>query len=494
MLKTIIRKIRQVMYNMGLIKGIKKIAEHKDISLNEDMYKQINVWNALYKGYHEPWHKLTYKTIDGDKTRKMDTLMMAKTVASEMASLVFNEKCEISISDSLLLDEIKEIFKQNKFNKRFQDYLEYQFAHGGMVIKPYLKNDKITLSFVTADCFIPISWQNDAIFEAVFPNEFKKGDKKYTHLEWHLWEKGTYVIKNEVYEAKTGDELGVKVLLKQFFPELEEEVRIDGLSKPLFVYFKPNTANNIDTKSPLGISIYANALDVMRAIDTAFDSFHREFRLGKKRIIVPAHMVKTVVDPQSGGVHRYFDPSDETYEAFNYVNDNDEIKDINIELRVEEHIAAINALLNLFAMQTGFSPNTFTFDGQSMKTATEVISEQSKTFKSKQSHEIIIEAGLQELVDAIVAVAELYNVFSAPSEYDVTVSFDDSIAEDKSAEIRKQIEMINGRVQSKKRAIMKIHGVTEEEALELIKEINEEQATATAEAMDMFGLGGGRDD
>src|SRR5690625_6249475 len=90
------------------------------------------------------------------------------------------------------------------------------------------------------------------------------------------------------------------------------------LKKSLFLYFKPNTANNVDTQSPLGIPIYANALPTMKAIDTAFDSFHREFRLGKKRIIVPEAMVKTVYD-QNGQPQRYFDSCVETFESFNTV-------------------------------------------------------------------------------------------------------------------------------------------------------------------------------
>src|SRR5690554_699448 len=372
MLKSAIAKIKAVLYRMGLLKGIEKLSNHKDVSMNVEMYEYIDIWKCLYKGYYEPWHNIVYKTIEGTKTRKMDSLMMAKTVSAEMASLVFNEKCEISISDEALKNEIDNVFKQNKFNKKFQDYLEYNFAFGGMVIKPYVEDEKIKLSFVTADCFIPLSWQNETIYEAVFPSEYKKGDKKYTHLEWHVWEDGEYVIRNELYESN-GQDLGIKVALSTLFPDLEEEVRISGLSKPIFTYFKPNTANNIDTQSPLGISIYANALDTMKAIDTAFDSLHREFRLGKKRIIVPAHMVQVVIDSQTGEPKRYFNASDETYEALNADENDMDIRDMTVELRVEEHIEAINALLNLFAMQTGFSTGTFTFDGESMKTATEVI-------------------------------------------------------------------------------------------------------------------------
>lgn len=475
MFQRIITALKRGLVKLGLLKEIEKITDLNDVSINEEMFQKIEVWKALYKGYYSEWHDVQYQTIDGPKQRRMFTLNMGKIVSSEMASLVYNEKCEISIDNETVSDFINSVFKQNKFDKKFQDYVEYMFAHGGMVIKPYVENDKIMLSFVTADCFIPISWRNDTINEAVFPYEFKKRNKKYTHLEWHLWENGHYIIRNEVYESQSGVDLGVKVPLKNFFPDLEEEVSIGNIKRPIFAYFKPNTANNIDIQSPLGISIFANALDTMKAIDTAFDSFHREFRLGRKRILVPAHMVKTVIDPETGESHRYFDSTDETYEAFSGDMDENKIQDVSVELRVEEHISAINALLNIFAMQTGFSTGTFTFDGQSMKTATEVVSEQSKTFKSKQSHENIIEAALQELIDSIVAMGVLYGMINAPEEYEVTVSFDDSIAEDKGAEINQQTQLVAAGMQSKKRAIMKVQGVTEEEAQQILQEIIEEE-------------------
>ncbi|MCC2250071.1 phage portal protein [Virgibacillus sp. AGTR] len=498
MFKRFIAKVREVLYKMNLIKGIKKLSDTKDVYMNEEMYNAIEKWNCLYKGYFEEIHKVFYHTIDGKKTRTMHSLNMPKVISEEMASLVYNEKCEISISDESLSDFIKEVFKNNKFDKNFQDYLEYNFALGGMVIKPYVKDNQIKLSFVTADCFIPLSWDNKGVYEGVFINQFVKNNKYYTHLEWHTWEADTLIIQNTLHVSDTKGELGVDitgrfddffpgVAIKAVFP-IKKEKKANS-----FVYFKPNIANNIDTQSPLGISLFANAVDTLKTIDTQFDSFNREFRLGKKRIIVPAQMVKTTVDPNTQEIHRYFDPEDETYEAFKFGDPEESpVKDIKVELRVDEHISAINANLNYLAMQTGFSAGTFTFDGQSMKTATEVVSEQSKTFKSKKSHETIIEAGIHELIESIVQIAEQYKIYTAPENIEVTVAFDDSVAEDKNAEIAKQIQMINNKLNSRKRAIMKIHGLGETEAEELLAEINEENKTATAEEMDFFGTGGGK--
>ena len=489
MWRNLVAKIRQVMYRMGLIKGLEKITDHKEIYSNDEMYDNIEVWKSLYRGYYEPFHRVRYKTISGWKERTMQSLQMPKIVSSEMAALVFNEKCEISIDNETVKEFIDAVFEQNHFNKEFQDHLEFMFAHGGAVIKPYVEEGKVKLSFVTADCFVPISWNNGRIYEGVFVSEYRKGDKKYTHLEWHTWENETYVVKNELYESN-GHELGVEVPLSTLFPNLESEVRINGLKRPLFVYFKPNTANNIDTQSPLGISIFANALDTIKALDTAFDSFHREFRLGRKRIVVPAHMVQTVIDPETGQGYRYFDDTDEVYEAFNDGNmDENKIHDISVELRVEEHISAINALLNIFAMQTGFSAGTFSFDGKSVKTATEVVSENSKTFKSKKSHEIIIEEGLKELITTIIDIALLYGLYNGPTDYEVSVAFDDSIVEDENSEIDKQIKLVNSGLTSRKRAIMRIHKCTEEEALQILQEIFDEERRRSPELEELQAEG-----
>ncbi|MBM6648984.1 phage portal protein [Bacillus sp. RIT 809] len=489
MFKRLISGIRQVLYKMGLIRGIKKISDKKEIPINEESYKHIDMWKALYSGHYDDWHNVKYHTIEGQKTRKMASLNMAKVVSQEMAALIFNEKCSINISDDVLSENIKSVLDDNNFIKEFQRYLEYTFALGGMVIKVYWDNG-IKLSYVTADCFIPIAWDNKHITEGVFVNEVSKGDKKYTLLEWHLVENNEYVIRNELYESKNQGDLGVKVSLSTLYPDLEEEVWIKDISRPLFVYFKPNTANNLDLSSPLGISLYANALSTLKSLDIAFDSFQREFVLGKKRIVVPASAIRTVIDPQSGIPQRYFDATDEVYEAMNFDDGAKQIQDVSVDLRVEEHTAAINALLNYVSIQVGFSAGAFSFDGQGVKTATEVVSENSKTFRTKQSHETIIEDGIRDLVDIIIEIAALYDEFESTDEYEVTVTFDDSIAEDQTAEINKQILLVTNNLTSKKKAIMKIHGVSEEEAVQMLEEITEENRMALPENVDFFGLEG----
>ncbi|MPW26251.1 phage portal protein [Alkalibaculum sp. M08DMB] len=479
MFKNIISKVRGLLYKMGLIKGIKKITQHKNIIADDEFYDRMNIWHVLYKGYYEEWHKVKYHTIEsGEQTRRMHTLNMPKVLSEEMAKLIFNEKCEINISDGGLKEKIDKVLKDNKFYHQFQRYLEYMFALGGMAIKVYAdENDKICIGFVSADCFIPIRQNNSDIQEGLFVNQSKKAmngkNIYYTLLEWHTWENGDYVISNELYKSEMCGEIGYKTSLAELYPSLAETVTIKDIKRPLFIYSKPNVANNFDTQSPLGISIYANCLDTIKALDVAFDSFMREFKLGKKRIIVPQSAVKTVIDPITGSPRRYFDANDEVYEALNFEMDSTakNIQDISVELRVEEHISAIQAFLDILSMQVGFSAGTFTFDGKGVKTATEVISENSKTFRTMTSHESLVEEAIRDLVRAIVDVAALYKIFTVTEDFEVNVDFDDSIIEDTEAVAKRAMLELNSGIIDKVIYYQRVYKYTKEQAVDLVAEI-----------------------
>lgn len=498
MLRKLVSKIKEVFRKMRLT-SYKDIEQVRELPIDDSFYKLIEMWQAIYRGDHEDWTHHHITTINGKKKVRKETLNMAKIVSQEMAMLVFNERCEISTSNDELTDYIQEILEENAFDTKFQNYLEYQFSMGGMVIKPFMNpRNKLQLSYVTANNFIPISWDNKNIYEAVFPSTTVRKDKVYTLLEWHLWEENggdenrTYLIRNELYKAEANSgELGKKVPLSELYPDLEEETRIEDLELPMFVYFSPATANHINPSIPLGVPIYSHVLPTLRAVDNIYDSYMREFRLGKRRIIVPTSAVKAVPD-EHGELQRYFDADDEVYEAIDIGDmDNSKVHDNTVSLRVEEHISGINNQLDILSMACGFSSGTFVFDGSGVKTATEVVSENSKTFRTKQAHENIIEARLTQLVHVIVQMADLYDIFPTPSQvFEVSVAFDDSIAEDKTAETDREILLVNEKLTTRVKALMRIHGITEEEAKVLLDEINEEAASAQQEMLDFFGRDG----
>ncbi|MDT1873025.1 phage portal protein, partial [Acinetobacter baumannii] len=77
-------------------------------------------------------------------------------------------------------------------------------------------------------------------------------------------------------------------------------------------------------------------------------------------------------------------------------------------IRADDYIKAINEGLSLFEMQIGVSAGLFSFDGKSMKTATEIVSENSDTYQMRNSIVALVEQSLKELVISIFEIAKAY--------------------------------------------------------------------------------------
>src|SRR5690606_40455694 len=113
MCQKLVDAVRRWMYKMGLIKGIKEITEYKDIAADEEHYQLVAVWQDLYRGYYEPWHRIEFHTVQGEKARKRNSLRMPKVASEKMARHELNEKCGINISDEALATDIERNFKLN---------------------------------------------------------------------------------------------------------------------------------------------------------------------------------------------------------------------------------------------------------------------------------------------------------------------------------------------------------------------------------------------
>ena len=478
----------------GIAREFKDIFELGGVPAFQQFYNMgIYPWKCLYKGLFEPWHVIAAPTISDPRAkRNMAYLNLSKAVCSELAGMVWTDQSDVSVSTNgieLADDEIDpleafvaETLEENNFGVATLELIEKAAALGGASFKVWRdakydsegneipETGRLKIGYAMADQFVPTAWDNAEITEGVFISRTAKGGYYYTRLEWHRWDGLTYTITNQLYRApmfrnnnpkEPQDILGMRVPLAEIYPLLDEETTVEGVEKSLFSYFRTPTANNIDDNSPLGVSIYANAMETLHALDITFDSFVREFRLGKKRIIVPARMIKTVIDPQTGEPRRYFDATDETYEALS-TDDPDSLKiqDNSVELRVEEHVAAMNAFLNIFCLQIGLSAGTFSFDAKSgLKTATEVVSENSKTYKTVKNFQNMLRPAIVRLVDNIIAVASLYDMTTPDGQsikelaargYSVNIAMDDGITQDRQTNINEGMALVGAGLLSKK--------------------------------------------
>ena len=516
--------------DMGTAHEFKDIFELGGVPAFNEFYNfGIFPWKWVYKGFYKPWHLVKAPTIaDPEARRRMSYLNLAKAFAAELAGMVWTDQTDVNLTaegiedgqEDKLNDFVQDVLKKNNFNVKMLEAIEQAAALGGEALKVWyeVKHDadgneiegsgQIKIGYCMSDQFVPTAWDNAEVTEGVFISRIAKGGYYYTRLEWHKWDGTTYVVTNDLYKAdmvKNGaqesqDILGFRYPLNTIYPYLNEYTDFKGIEKSLFSYFRTPTANNIDDNSPLGVSMYGNAMETLHALDIAFDSFVREFRLGKKRIIVPARMIKTVTDPVTGKLVRYFDATDETYEALS-TDDPDSLKiqDNSVELRVEEHVAGINAFLNIFCLQVGLSAGTFSFDTKSgLKTATEVVSENSKTYKTVKNFQNMIKPAVERLIENIIVVASIYDLEYdgakvselAKGGYEVSIVMDDGITQDRQTNINEGMALVNAKLMSKKTFLTDPkygQGLTDEQADEELARIASE-SQVNAFSVDAFNI------
>lgn len=483
----------------------------------------VFVWKHLYKGFYSPWHRIRAPTISKPEAKRdMARMDVPKAVCAELASLVWGQGVEVNVTrkgaaltdgaEDPLGEFITHVLRDNAFFTKMQEHIEQVVALGGGALKvwqeqrhaedgtPIPETAAIRIGYAMADQFVPIAWDNARVTEGVFISRQAKGGHYYTRLEWHRRSGLTYVIDNELYRSdmqkkadgsgEPQDILGYRYPLAELYPHLDEHVEIP-VEHALFSYYRTPIANNLDDNSPLGVSIYANALGTLHALDVVFDGFVQEFRLGRKRIIVPTSAIRVVHDPMTGEMRRYFDPNDEAYVALRTEDAQQlKIQDNSVELRVEEHVAALNAFLSILCLQLGFSPGTFTFDQkEGLKTATEVVSENSKTYKTICSVQNMLRPAIEALVDNIIAVASLYDMTwngqpirtLAAGGYEVSLVFDDGVTQDRTANMNEGVMLVGAGLLSKFTFLTDRRygqGLTEEQATQELARINAEQRAA----------------
>jgi A118 family predicted phage portal protein len=472
-------------------KSLQNITDHPKIGIDSKEYTRIDKDKQFFEG---SFPKVRYRNSYGEiQERDYIALNMAKLAVRRMASILFNEKAEITIDEEIsgAEDWVQEFLRNNDFNKNFERYLESALALGGLAMRPYWDNvlEQMKISFVQAPVFFPLKSNTGDVSEAAIATKTTRteGDKQvyYTLLEFHEWNGRTYTISNELYKSDDKRRVGDKISLSTIYPDLAEQTSFENLTRPLFTYLKPAGFNNKDITSPLGLSIYDNSLTTLKQLNDTYDQFNWEIRMGQRRVAVPDQLMDTVFrrdsdNPTMQKPFRQFDPDQNVFLALPMGQDESTIQDLTTPIRAEEYIRTLNQFIKTLEMELGFSSGTFSFDGQSVKTATEVISENSMTYQTRSSHLTLVERSIQELIISACELGSVLGVYSGqiPDLDNIHVNFDDGIFTDKNSQLNYYLKGIAGGVFSQLDAIQKTNGVNEEEALEILNQIRDEQSYA----------------
>lgn len=430
-----------------------------DIALSNDMSNAINLWNKLYSN-EAPW-----------LTDNIKSLNLASAIASEIARIVTLE-FESCIEGNDFLDE-----QYKALLKNIRNYTEFACAKGGVIFKPYVNGENIEIDLVQADRFFPTSYNSrNEITSAIFTEFKQEGKKIYTRLEHHSLTDEGYYISNTAYVKESesininiDNDLGQQIPLSVVdeWSKLEAEVLIQNVDKPLFSYFRMPMANIIDFSSPLGVSTFSKAIDLIEQADKQYSRILWEYE--GTELAINASMDCFKRDQQGNSIL----PSgkERLYRSFNFGVDewNKAMETFSPEIRDTSLFNGLNQLLRKIEFNCGLAYGTLSDINEADKTATEIKESKQRSYSTVKDIQNSLKYALEDLVYAMDVYAKLYELHS--SEYEMTFNFDDSLILDKDAELTSMLGDVVSGILKAELYIMKKYGVDEKTARDMMPDV-----------------------
>lgn len=442
-----------------------------------EMESLINRCTNIYRGVPE-WL---------DDKNNIKTINFAKSVCSEtarLATLAIGIQIDGSARAAWLQKQIDKVYFQ------IRHWVEYGCAYGTVFIKP---NGESLDVFTPANVMI-VDYDNQEIKGIIFKDSYTVGRKYYTRLEYHRFVETTadgvttypYYVSNRAYVSKSPQSIGDKIDLKQtkwadLMADTPPILKANGdkLDGPLYGVLRTPQANNVDISTPLGLPIFAEAIEELKDLDIAYSRNAKEILDSKRtvladdRLLMPSGSPVSTMTPQAME-HRCSEMSLPDYVKNVFGQDEKEFyQEINPILNTDTRISGINALLSQLGYKIGFSNGYFVFNESSgIQTATGVEAEQQRTIQFIKDVRDKLESCLDQVIYALNVHADLYGL--APvGAYEVNYDFGDitySFAEDKQT----WFSYVNtGRVPFRY-YLVKFEGFSEEDAKALANEVNKE--------------------
>lgn len=431
---------------------IVKLNELGYTTIPDSFYSKVYEWKSWYQGNVKGFHNYTVQNGERQVKCRRYSLGMGKKLCEDWANLLMNEKVKITLEGQKEQDFIDLVLTENNFTVKANEMQELKSAMGTVAYVPRVIGQEISesgdivpgnasgivLDYVTIENIYPLSWQNGYISECAFSSEVMRGGKDYLYLQIHRREdNGNYVIENRIYRYDNEQLADDQLVNVKGFENIPPVVHT-GSDKRQFVIDRPNISNNVNYLLPTGIAIYANAIDVLQGVDIAYDSYVNEFKLGKKRI-----MVKPSAAQYLDGTPA-FDPDDVVFYVMpEDTEDGAVVTPIDMRLRTAEHNTGIQDQLNILSSKCGFGETYYRFDGGSVATATQVISENSTMFRTIKKMEIVLEQALVELCRILLRLGNTAMNAGLNEDVEISIDFDDSIIEDKQTDFSRDMQLLS---------------------------------------------------
>lgn len=437
-----------------------KTAMQLDVAISPDMANALQTWSLMYAN-KSPWV--------GGETKSLN---LGAAIAAEVARAVTIEM-QMQISGSpradFLMQQLAPVLSNIRTNT------EYACAKGGLMFKPYPRGNGLAVDCVQADMFYPVAFDaNQNMTACVFADQRTVGRDYYTRLEYHALADGVYQIKNTVWKSSARETLGTQQSLGRVpvaeWQELEPEAFILNVEKPLFAYFRMPFANNIDTTSPLGVSIYARAIDLIQQADELWSNFLWEFESGKRALYTdPLAFGKTTAGKPVLPNNRLY----RVLDLQSKIDGKGFFEDWTPTLRETNLLNGLDAMLRRVEFQCGLSYGILSNPEQVALTATEIKNSKQTYYANVVDIQKSLQTALDNLLYAMDVWSTLANLAPAGT-YAVTYQFDDSIVADDATQYQQDSQAVTMNAMPKHVFLMRNYNLDEKTARQWVEDAKSE--------------------
>ena len=434
----------------------KELNKHSDVqidmALSGKMAQQIDLWSRVFEN-RASWLNKDVKSCN-----------IAAAVASEIARLVTLE-LKSEISGSVRADYMQSYY--NTLLKGLRRYVEYGCAKGGLILKPYVTEQGISIQYIQADSFFPISFDSSGnITRCVFAEQLRKGQMVYTRLEDHELRQKTLKITNRAYQSTTDAVLGSEIPVQSVseWSKLEYEVVFSNVKKVPFGYFKIPLANANDSDSPLGCSVYARAIELIKEADHRYSQISWEYESKEAAIHIAEGMLKD--DPNNKNQKILPAHKERLYRPLEYssgAKDKPLLDVFSPDIRSEPLFKGFNEQLRLIEFNCCLAYGTLSDPQNVDKTAEEIKASKQRSYTLVSDTQMALQDALTDLIDAMDFYCSVYDL-CPQGEYDISFTWDDSIVVDAEKERLQDMQEVREGLMPKWKYKVKWQGLSEEQA------------------------------
>lgn len=463
-------------------------------NISQSYYSHINKWIDIWQGKAE-W--LNIQTVD-NKEYPMYSLGMAKRVCEDLASTITSEPFTITAKKNN--DILQEDLKRAKVLKKLPAAIEIMGYSGTVGTVARIKNAEITQKNgvltlaktdktkiqtidVKANQIIPLTIEDGEIIDCAIVSKQKRviNDKI----------KDVYYL--ELHELR---EKGYQITNKFFIKEDGTEIRVDGVidtyntlsNVPLFSLGKIGRVNPISDNNGLGISLFGDSIDQLTILDLVYNNFGMDFKLGQKLLLINKKLTRIETEEytdKNGNLrtreHIVY-PSDIRKQQFveignelmDDVNEKPYIFEYNPDLRVGDNKEGVQFALDNLSFKVGYGTHYYSFETGNIVTATEAVIANKDFVNNGRKNREAVNEYLIGICRALLLCEKMLGNASIEEKQEIEIAEVDGFLEDDSTVRQRAKEEVAMGLMSKKRYLMKVYGMNEEEAIKELQNINKE--------------------